>query len=68
MSEHDAGLPDMARWRVPSWHDAAPPRPGQRCRQCLGRWWWTERAAPKGWRCWCCIPAPAGAVVTEIET
>jgi hypothetical protein len=37
--------------------------------QCLGRWWWAERDAPHlGWRCWCCISAPGGLVVAEVET
>jgi hypothetical protein len=27
------------------------PAPGERCTSCLGRWWWTEREAPRrGWR------------------
>jgi len=31
---------------------------GERCSTCWGRWWWSERDAPRrGWRC---IPAPAG--------
>jgi hypothetical protein len=57
------------RFRAPSWSDAAAmPQAGERCALCWGRWWWTEREAPRrGWRCWCCIPAPVGLAVTEIE-
>jgi len=59
-----------ARLRAPAWADtAAAPQPGERCSTCWGRWWWSERDAPRrGWRCWCCIPAPAGLGVRECET
>jgi hypothetical protein len=58
------------RLRLSAWHDAeAAPEAGERCATCWGRWWWCEAAAPRrGWRCWCCIPAPLGLAVREVET
>lgn len=54
------GMPEAA---VPhpmpvSWADAGlEPTPGAYCRNCNGRSWWCETAAPRGWRCDRCHPA-----------
>ncbi len=62
--------PVPERLRVPSWADpAARPESGPRCAVCWGGLWWTEATEPRrGWRCWCCIPAPVGMAGTEVET
>ncbi len=63
-------LPCPARLRAPAWHDlSAAPQTGERCTACWGGWWWTEAEAPRrGWRCWCCIPAPVGLPINEVST
>jgi len=33
-----------------------PPPEGAWCAACQGKRWWTERHAPKGWRCMACHP------------
>jgi hypothetical protein len=56
-------------WRTPACADAAAtPQAGERCVCCWGRWWWSEANASRGWRCWCCIPAPTGLPVVETQT
>ena len=56
--------------RAPSWADPdARPEAGQKCTVCWGRWFWCEATEPRrGWRCSCCVPAPSGLAVEEIDT
>jgi hypothetical protein len=45
--------------RPPSWSDPRDePQPGDACICCDGGTWWTEDAAPRGWRCGPCHPPP----------
>lgn len=51
------GLPATAMQRPPSWSNTASiPSLGCRCSCCGGHRWWTERKAPRGWRCFTCHP------------
>jgi hypothetical protein len=63
------GLQAAANMRPPSWM-GTPPSSGCWCGCCRTSRWWTERAAPGGWRCWACHPPvhlPAAAV-QEVST
>jgi hypothetical protein len=65
MSDRPPGLA-----RMPSTADVTPPPPGAWCRACGGTRWWTERPAPKGWRCLTCHPPdhlPPAAIRREGE-
>ena len=60
------GLMRAAMMRPPSWANATTrPPPGAWCGCCsrhcaeAGGRWWTEREAPKGWRCAVCYPPPS---------
>jgi hypothetical protein len=54
--------------RPPAWTEVADtPRTGDRCNACRGNAWWTESAAPRGWRCRSCHP-PAHAMVRLVRT
>ncbi|GAB0112726.1 hypothetical protein [Acidisoma sp. C75] len=56
----------------PSWAEVTiEPTPGAHCVMSGDhRRWWTERVAPKGWRCWACHPPLhlPGDAVREVRT
>lgn len=54
---HLVGYLNAAQQRPPSWTDStALPSRGCFCSCCKGQRWWSERDAPKGWRCCTCHP------------
>jgi hypothetical protein len=58
----------LGPFRPPALVAATDPAPAERCTTCLGRWWWTEREAPRReWHCWCCVPAPVGVGVRDVS-
>jgi hypothetical protein len=60
-----------ARRLPPSWSDPTTlPPPGSFCSCCKGQRWWSERDAPKGWRCAACHPPDhlASDAMTEVLT